>query len=55
VEKPVKVTGKVAYVISRSTGKKPRGIGVQFEGLSAETVQLLNVYLEDHISTILGR
>jgi uncharacterized protein (TIGR02266 family) len=55
VEEPVKVTGKVAYVISRSTGKKPRGIGVQFEGLSAETVKQLSVYLEEQISTILGR
>ena len=54
-EKPVKVTGKVAYVISRSTGKKPRGMGVQFENLSAETAELLSDYLEKQISTILGR
>lgn len=55
VEKPVKVTGKVAYVISRSTTKKPRGIGVEFHDLSAETTALLNSYLEEQISAILGR
>lgn len=55
VEKPVKVTGKVAYVISRSTAKKPRGIGVEFRDLPAETTALLSNYLEEQVSTILGR
>jgi uncharacterized protein (TIGR02266 family) len=54
-EKPVKVAGKVAYVISKSTGKKPRGMGVQFEELPTKIVKLLNRYLEEQVSTILGR
>lgn len=55
IEMPVKVTGKVAYVISKSTGKKPRGMGVQFEDIPAEITELLHAYLEEQISTILGR
>jgi CheY-like chemotaxis protein len=55
VEMPVKVIGKVAYVISKSTGKKPRGMGVQFEDLPAEITELLHAYLEEQISGILGR
>jgi CheY-like chemotaxis protein/Tfp pilus assembly protein PilZ len=55
VDTPVKVIGKVAYVISKSTGKKPRGMGVQFEGLTPDKVELLSAYLEEQVSTILGR
>ncbi len=55
VEIPVKVTGKVAYVIRKSTGKKPPGVGVQFEELPTETTELLRGYLEEQVSSILGR
>ncbi|MDF1536065.1 MAG: response regulator [bacterium] len=55
LEKPVKVAGKVAYVIRKSTEKKPRGMGVQFETVPDETTELLQAYLEDQVATILGR
>ena len=55
METPLEVHGKVVYVVEKARGKHPRGMGIQFGELKTDTREKLNRYLEDHVSSILGR
>ncbi len=55
METPLEVRGKVVYVEEKARGKHPRGMGIQFGELKTDTREKLNRYLEDHVSSILGR
>ena len=54
-DEPVEVFGKVAYVVETARGKHPRGMGIQFHALEPGIRVMLHQYLEDHVSSILGR
>lgn len=54
-DEPVEVFGKVAYVVETARGKHPRGMGIQFDALEPGIRAMLHQYLEDHVSSILGR
>jgi uncharacterized protein (TIGR02266 family) len=55
METPLEVSGKVVYVVGKAQGKHPRGMGIQFDELEAGIREKLGRYLEDHVSSILGR
>lgn len=52
---PLEVYGKVVYVVETARGKHPRGMGVEFVNLEAGIHEKVNQYLENHVSSILGR
>jgi DNA-binding response OmpR family regulator len=52
---PLKVQGKVVYVVETARGKHPRGMGIQFNELKSEIRESVRVYLEDHVLTMLGK
>lgn len=52
---PVEISGKVVYVVETARGKHPRGMGIQFNELETGIQKRLHQYLEDHVSSILGR
>ena len=54
-DEPVEVFGRVAYVVETARGKHPRGMGIQFNELEPGIREMLHQYLEDHVSSILGR
>jgi uncharacterized protein (TIGR02266 family) len=55
MESPLEVSGKVAYVVEKAHGKHPRGMGIQFTRLESGAREKLHQYLEDHVSSILGK
>lgn len=52
---PIEVHGKVVYVVETARRKHPRGMGIQFNELEPGIREKLHQYLEDHVSSILGR
>ena len=55
MEIPMEVRGKVVYVEKKAKGKHPSGMGIQFDELETATREKLQRYLEDHVSSIVGR
>lgn len=55
LEVPLEVSGKVVYIVEKARGKKPRGMGIQFDELQTGVREKLHRYLEDHVSALLGR
>lgn len=54
-EGPLPVTGKVVYVVEKAHSQKPRGMGIKFDELETAVRKKLQLYLERHISSLLGR
>ena len=54
-KEPFKVQGKVVYVVETARGKHPRGMGIQFGELKEKIREKLRLYLDNHVSTMLGR
>jgi len=52
---PIEVTGTVVYVVEKARGKHPPGMGIQFKELEPGTRERLYRYLNDHVSSILGK
>ena len=55
VDAPMVVSGKVVYAVETARGKHPRGMGIQFNELDAGIREKLQQYLEEHVSSLLGR
>ncbi len=55
MEIPLEISGRVVYVVEKTQGKHPPGMGIQFGELKTGTREKLHRYLESHVSSILGR
>lgn len=55
METPLEVSGKVVSAVEKAQSKHPRGMGIQFNKLEIGTRERLRRYLEDYVSSILGR